>query len=195
MARSAVVRSDRAAPPGPKRTAAQRINGRRKASSVRGESGMAPRPLIGPAKTTMPTARSVPARNTASACRARDAPCNQADPAVITATRAGTSVTAVSTLEKSRVRQTSQYGSPRSVITTAASANEEAKGARSTTMTMNTTTRRSVSKRTGASLHQRIPAAARRASLQLVIKSESTRESGHAIPSSAARWAGKAASR
>ena len=60
---------------------------------------------------------------------------------------------------------------------------------------MNTVTRRSVSKRPGASLNHRTPAAAINASLQLVMNSASTSEAGHSIPSSAARWAGSAASR
>src|SRR5262249_61544979 len=91
--------------------------------------------------------------------------------------------------------QRAHYGALRTVVTAAASANEETKGARSTAATMNAATRRSVSKRTGASLNQRTPAAARRASLQLVVKSTSTRDVGHPVPSSATRWAGKAASR
>ena len=44
-------------------------------------------------------------------CRQRDTLRSQAGPAVITITSAGTSVSAVRTLEKSRVRQTSQYDS------------------------------------------------------------------------------------
>ena len=60
---------------------------------------------------------------------------------------------------------------------------------------MKTTTRRSVSKRLGASLSHRTPQAANNASLQLVAKRISTSDVGHPAPSSAARCAGKAANR
>ena len=71
-------------------------------------------------------------------CRERDALRSQAGPAVITITSAGTSVSSVRTLEKSRVRQTSQYGSPCSVATAAASANEDRRAPGAPPTTMNT---------------------------------------------------------
>ena len=108
---------------------------------------------------------------------------------------AGPSISSVSTFEKKRTRQTSQYGSSCTAATAAASTNDDRNGATRPAATMNTVTRRSVSKRPGASLNHRTPAAAINASLQLVMNSASTSEAGHSIPSSAARWAGSAASR
>src|SRR5262249_58508758 len=107
----------------------------------------------------------------------------------------GSSGSAVRTLEKKRGRQTAQYGSSRSAVTTPASRNDETKGATRTAPTRKASTRRSESKRVGASLSRRTQAAATNASLQLVTKSNSASETGDTVPSSAARWAGNAASR
>jgi hypothetical protein len=95
---------------------------------------------------------------------------------------AGTSVSSVSALAMNRVRHTSQYGACLSSETTAASANEDTKGAISTAPPMNTATRRKVSKRVGASLNRRTQTAATTASLQLVAKSASTSKGGNGAP-------------
>ncbi len=108
IARSAVVRSARLTPPGPNRTAAHRKKGRTKASGVRGDPGMRPGIPAAPAKATSPTATSARVRSAASRCRRGGAVRTHLGPAVIPMTSAGTSVSSVRTLEKKRVRQTSQ---------------------------------------------------------------------------------------
>ncbi len=112
--------------------------------------------------TASPTASS---RRRSEACRSHCRPC------VIATTMAGTSVSSVSMLEKNRVRHTSQYGSPLKPATTAASANDDTKGATRTAPMMNAAIRRSVSKRPGASVRLRTATAAISASLQLVTNS------------------------
>ena len=150
--------------------------------------------MIGPASTSRPIANTHSARSIASnhwravACRSR------AGPRVIVVTIAGTNVSAVSVFERQRLRHTSQYGSPLRSATAAASAKLERTGATMTTTPRNTRTRRTVSKRVGASLSQRIPDAASSASLQLVAKSRITNEMSHPASSSINRWAGNAAS-
>ena len=109
--------------------------------------------------------------------------------------RAGTSVSSVRTLEKNRVRQISQYDSLRSHETTAASANDERNGAARPAAPMKTTTRRSVSKRAGASLNRRTPVAAMSASLQFVAKSSPIRRAGQPVPDWIITCAGSAAKR
>ena len=110
-------------------------------------------------------------------------------------TIAGTSISPVRALEKNRACHTDQYNSPRTIVTAAASRNDERNGATSPAATRKTVIRRSVSNRAGVSLSHRTPTAAIRASLQLVAKRASTSGSGHPIPNSAARCAGSAASR
>ena len=84
---------------------------------------------------------------------------------------AGATLSSVSTLAKTRTRQTSQYVSPRNRLTTAASANDDTIGASSPAPPMNAATRRNESKRAGASLSARTAMAASNASLQLVTNS------------------------
>src|SRR2546428_10458361 len=148
---SVVVRMERLAPPGPERTEAHRRNGRRKAIWVWGDPGRDP--AIGSMKVATPTPTSVVARRAASALRAGAVLRIQAGPTLISITIAGGSASSVRVLEKNRVRQTSQYGSPRIVVTTPASADEDAKGGRRPAPTMKTTTRGSVSKLAGGGLN------------------------------------------
>ena len=131
---------------------------------------MATGPPPGP-KAMVPTKSSVAPRSAASSAPAAGRRPDPAGPAVIAMASAGTSVSSVRTLEKNRVRQISQYGSGRSHDTTAASANDDTNGATRPAAPMKTATRRSVSKRAGASLNRRTPRAAISASLQFVAKS------------------------
>ena len=134
-------------------------------------------------------------RTAASKRRRAGAAQSQAGPAVIAMASAGTRVSSVRTLEKNRVRQISQYGSGRSHDTTAASANDDTNGATSPAAPMKTATRRSVSKRAGASLNRRTPRAAMRASLQFVAKSSAIIRTGQPVLSWMIRCAGSAARR
>src|SRR2546427_230369 len=170
---SVVVRMERLAPPGPKRTEAHRRNGRRKAIWVWGDPGRDP--AIGSMKVATPTPTSVVARRAASALRAGAVLRIQAGPTLISITIAGGSASSARVLEKNRVRQTSQYGSSRIVVTTPASANEDAKGARGTAPTMKTTTRGSRSKLAGAALKPRTKTAATTGSPQVLAKRPRTR--------------------
>ncbi len=79
-------------------------------------------------------------------------------------------------------------------VTRAASGNDETKGAARAPTSTKTAMRGSVSKRVGASLNHRSPAAATSASAQFVAKRPNTRSGGN-TGSSAARCAGSAASR
>ena len=108
MAIQTVVSIDRLTPPGPKRRAAQRGNGRTNARGDKGEPGIAPGPSWKPANATNAATTSAAARNVASTQRRRDAVRSHVGPAVIRMMSAGTSVSAVRTFEKNRVRQTSQ---------------------------------------------------------------------------------------
>src|SRR3989441_11570654 len=123
---SVVVRMERLAPPGPKRTEAHRRNGRRKAIWVWGDPGRDP--AIGSMKVATPTPTSVVARRAASALRAGAVLRIQAGPTLISITIAGGSASSVRVLEKNRVRQTRQYGSAPSGGHTAAPANRDPRG-------------------------------------------------------------------
>ena len=194
MATNDVPSRQRLVPPGPNRTAASKMIGRRNTTGVAG-----PPRIVGPAvtrpKTQPATSTSAAARSAASARRARGAPRSQAGPAVAHITMAGTSSSWVKTLEKNRVRQTDAYDSSCTTVTIAASRNEERNGATRPAATMKTAIRRRVSNRAGAPLSHRTPPAAIRASLQFVTKRASTRELGHDTCNSAARCTGNAASR
>ena len=107
---SAVVSSALLAPPGPKRTAAQSMNGRTTAKGV--PIGPERVPLSAdPVNTAIPAIRSSAPRHAASTVRASDMGRGQALPRVAAMTSAGTTVSSVRALEKSRVCQTLQYGS------------------------------------------------------------------------------------
>src|SRR3989449_7064316 len=148
---SVVVRMERLAPPGPKRTEAHRRNGRRKAIWVWGDPGRDP--AIGSMKVATPTPTSVVARRAASALRAGAVLRIQAGPTLISITIAGGSASSVRVLEKNRVRQTSQYGSSRIVATTPASANEDAQGGKRPAPTLQAGARGSASKLAGGAPH------------------------------------------
>src|SRR2546422_10241055 len=126
---SVVVRMERLAPPGPKRTEAHRRNGRRKAIWVWGDPGRDP--AIGSMKVATPTPTSVVARRAASALRAGAVLRIQAGPTLISITIAGGSASSVRGVEMDRVRQTSQYGSSLISGATPASAHADAEGPRS----------------------------------------------------------------
>src|SRR5215470_4649608 len=117
---------------------------------------------------------------------------SQADRRETTVTMAGTNMSSVRALEKNRGSQTSQYGRCVSPDIAAAAGNEDTKGAIRTAPPRKAPTRRSVSKRAGASLNRRTQEAATRASVQFVTKSARTTEGGHKPPSWAKRWAGSA---
>src|SRR5262245_38420470 len=155
---------------------------------------MAASPTPNPEARTAGESSKAP-RSAASSRRWTDDVEIHAGPVVITAARAGTRVNSVRTLEKKRVRQISQYGSGRSHDTTAASANDDTNGATRPAAPMKTATRRSVSKRAGASLNRRTPRAARSASLQFVKKSSTIIRTGQPVLSWRIRCAGSAASR
>ena len=135
------------------------------------------------------------ARSAASSFRQVDACLTHGQAEVAATTMAGATVSSVRTLEKKRVRHTSQYGSPRNAVTMPASRNDEANGAKTPAPATKTKTRRKVSSRVGSSLHRRTQAAASRASLQLVAKSDRTSGIGNPACASASRCAGSAASR
>src|SRR2546426_5523653 len=71
---SVVVRMERLAPPGPKRTEAHRRNGRRKAIWVWGDPGRDP--AIGSMKVATPTPTSVVARRSEEHTSELQSPCN-----------------------------------------------------------------------------------------------------------------------
>src|SRR5262245_2395594 len=156
---------------------------------------MTPGPLTGPAMTKKLTVKVARAKSPASIYRQKAVLRPQRKRTVATVTMAGTNASSVKALEKNLVFQASQYDSCSSPDTTAAAGNEDTKGAASTAPPMKTATRRSVSKRTGVSLNRRTKTAAVRASLQRVANSARTSGSGQETPSSATKWAGKAASR
>ena len=135
------------------------------------------------------------ARSAASSFRRVRACLTHCQAEVAATTMAGATVSSVRTLEKKRVRHTSQYGSPRNAVTMPASRNDEANGAKTPAPATKTNTRRKVSSRVGSSLHRRTQAAASRASLQLVAKSERTSGKGNPACASASRCAGSAANR
>src|SRR5215510_3341416 len=156
---------------------------------------MTPGPLMGPAKTKRLTVKVARARSAASTYRRTAVLRPQRERIVTTVTMAGTNASSVRALEKNLVLQTNQYGSCSSPDTAAAAGNEDTKGATSTAPPMKTAIRRSVSKRAGPSLNWRTKTAAVRASQQRVANSARTSGTGQEAPSSATRWAGKAASR
>src|SRR5882672_10844757 len=139
MAMRDVLSSARLAPPGPKRTVINRINGRR--NTTTDAPGMLPGRSINTPKTHAPTITRATASSAASTRRARGAPRSQAGPAVTAMMMAGPSISSVSTFEKKRVRQTSQYGSPCTTVTAAASSNDDRNGATRPAATMKTVAR------------------------------------------------------
>src|SRR5262245_16004152 len=139
---------------------------------------MTPGPLIGPAMTRRLTVKVAKARSAASMYQRRAVLRPQRERAVTTVTMAGTNASSVRALEKNLVSQTSQYGSCSSPDTAVAAGNEDTKGATSTAPPMKIATRRSVSKRAGASLNRRTKAAAVRASVQTVTNSARTSGNG-----------------
>ncbi len=155
MATSVVVSSERLAPSGPKRTAAQSRKGNSHASGETGGPARAAMTPLPAAKTKM-EAVSKRTPSSAASVRRRGEGRRAGSRKAQTAVRmAGATVSSVRTFEENRVRQTSQYGSPPNDATAAASANEETKGATSAAPAMKTTTRRRVSSSAGASLNWR----------------------------------------
>jgi hypothetical protein len=104
-------------------------------------------------------------------------------------------VSAPSTLEKNRVRHSSQYSvCPHpTIFTNAASRNEETKDANNAPKSMNATTWCSRSKLKGPRIDARISAAPTNASNALLMNQHNTMRSGTPPCSSAAIWARNAA--
>jgi hypothetical protein len=110
-------------------------------------------------------------------------------------TMAGRNVSSASALLNVRVTNTVQYDSPRKMVTAAASANDDSRGAAITAETMNAVNRGNVSKSRGESLKSQMPPAAITASRQLVTKSDRMSGIGHPVDCSTNKWIGSAASK
>ena len=181
-------------PPTPKRIAAQPKSGRSSTIGVEGTTGRLSRSVGGP-NTTMPAPASISPSAAASISRSGLGTTRRFIAARTPRMIAGTTPSSVRTLANTRDRQTAQYGSPRRLWTTAASANDETIGASSPAAAMKTSTRRTESKRVGASLNARTPMAAISASLQLVRKRRATSPGEKPAPTSSWMCTGSAAAR
>ena len=123
-----MVRRERLAPPGPKRTAAQSRSGRKSASDAQAEPRITLEAPVSGVNTTIPADRRPIRRSAASTRRQGEADRIQRVRFAITVAMTGTSASSVSTLEGNRVVQTAQYASPRSPATTAASRKDDTNG-------------------------------------------------------------------